>query len=350
MRPSKKTKKTTRARSRFYDIRYLGDEPLFLDNMPDDESRETTKAHAFNWYNYFYENRDLRKDVLDYAKRNMNGDYAKIKGYKDNDLSPTAAKYIRMASRGWILNEQEQEFVERSLLCAKGEDQGSDVKESKKGKPSPSVLLQELDTIEDGWIDGEWDNEYSIYNRQMALKEPVNHLRLVDQWVEGRLLEYTDHKGDYRGQDVSTRIEFLRRCVLELKRLATAKNARRKRKPKVRTADKIVAGVKYLKESTEYKLVSVDPERIVGAKRVWLFNVKNRHLEYYEGSLSVRGTTLTGWSKSKRTTLRRPSEFLDLVLTQTPLQVEKLWGQLSTKTYEGLKGRISRNHIILRVG
>ena len=54
-------------------------------------------------------------------------------------------------------------------------------------------------------------------------------------------------------------------------------------KPKVYSADKLVAKLKYSKVDDKYKLASIDPQ-IIGASELWVFNVKNRKIGKYIAS------------------------------------------------------------------
>jgi hypothetical protein len=136
---------------------------------------------------------------------------------------------------------------------------------------------------------------------------------------------------------------------------AASKATRKKRTPKARTADKQIKNLKYLKEDkVNYKLVSVDPLSVPGAFRLYTFNVKNRELCEYTtlsaNGFEIKGTTIQNFDPetSRKTRLRKPDDFLPIVLKKTVNQIDKEWKKLSTKTSEP-SGRINADTILLRV-
>ena len=85
-----------------------------------------------------------------------------------------------------------------------------------------------------------------------------------------------------------------------------------------------------------------------------MYNVKNRRLTEYKTNstkgFEVSGTTIKNICDTSRTaTLRRPTEILPLILSQTQKQIDKrVWGLLTTKISTP-NGRINNDCILLRV-
>lgn len=135
--------------------------------------------------------------------------------------------------------------------------------------------------------------------------------------------------------------------------MASKKAVRKSRKPRVKTADKQAEKVQYLKESTEYKVTSVHPNQVVGSKRVYMFNTKQRILTELvcrlPGGFEISGTTIKGLDEeaSRAIRLRKPLDFLPLVLSKTARQIDKEWTALTTKN-QAHSGRINKDTIILR--
>ena len=126
---------------------------------------------------------------------------------------------------------------------------------------------------------------------------------------------------------------------------------RKPRKTKPKTADKLVSKMKFQKEHTELKIVSIDPSKIIGAKELWVFNTKYNVLSHYwsEQGLSVKGTTLQGVdeSRSQQKKLRKPADTLPLITGSTPKAAERAFDNLKTKEAKP-NGRINEFIIILR--
>jgi hypothetical protein len=149
-------------------------------------------------------------------------------------------------------------------------------------------------------------------------------------------------------------LAFLSEMVDDAKRYMQKKKALRVSKPRVRTADKQVAKVNYLKESTDFKVSSINPMMIVGAKRLFTFNVRYRQLsEYVSNSgmgFEVKGTTVQNIDSENSSTviLRKPLDILPTVLGKSLRDIHKDMAKIKTKRTEAT-GRINKDTIILRV-
>jgi hypothetical protein len=151
-------------------------------------------------------------------------------------------------------------------------------------------------------------------------------------------------------------LEFLNQLVNDTDKFMASKKAlRTTRKPKVKTADKQVEKLNYAKESKEYKLTSIHPTSIIGAMRLYTFNVKYKELTEYVCQKSigfeVKGTTILGLDAdlSRSTKLRKPDDFIKAVLTKSANQIRKEWSELTTKTKDEVNGRINKDTILVRV-
>ena len=143
--------------------------------------------------------------------------------------------------------------------------------------------------------------------------------------------------------------------LIDLDKVRSAKKAQTKlRKPKVRTADKQVAKVKYCKDSKDFKLVSMAPVQVIGGMRLYVFNVKYKVITEYvcasATGFEIRGTTITNFDKdvSRSNSLRKPDIFLPIVQNKTPKQIGVEWNSLTTKTRVP-NGRINGDTVLLRV-
>lgn len=138
------------------------------------------------------------------------------------------------------------------------------------------------------------------------------------------------------------------------KYMQTKKAVRKTRIVKPLTADKQIKSIKYLKESDEYKLTSINPITVVRGQRLYTFNVKSRVLtEYVSNKMTgfeIKGTTLLNidLEKSRETRLRKPEEFLQIVMKQQPNKIDAAWKNLTTKTNTP-NGRINNDVLLLRV-
>ena len=132
---------------------------------------------------------------------------------------------------------------------------------------------------------------------------------------------------------------------------ATKKAAVRKPPQK----EKLVAKLKYLKNDTTLKLVSVNPVDIIGAQELWVYNVKTRKIGKYiaeemGGALGIKGTAITGFSESKsvQKTLRKPEVQLKDFLAAGKIQLRKYLDEIKATEIK-LNGRINVDTILLKV-
>ena len=262
----------------------------------------------------------------------------------------------------------------QEILESKKKNSG-DTANSQKNKPlTPQELLYrkvdstigyDLDTLEEEWIEGKTTNIdlYTQFQKHELKGAAVPYVR---NRVESMRSEYYDayHKNDEQlveaysylsRKELKRRLDVFDNMLSDLDKIqSAAKATRKKRKPKVRTADKQTKSLKYLKENGDYKLVSVDPLSVPGAFRLYTFNVKNRELCEYTtlsaNGFEIKGTTIQNFDPdtSRKTRLRKPDVFLPIVLKKTINQIHKEWEKLSTKTSEP-SGRINADTILLRV-
>lgn len=150
-------------------------------------------------------------------------------------------------------------------------------------------------------------------------------------------------------------LKFLDGLIDDVDKYIGAKKAVRKpRVAKPKAADKQVAKVQYMKQCPDYKLASIAPINIIGAMRLYLFNTKTRVITELisnaANGFEVKGTTVQGidMENSRSVKLRKPEDFIKVVMNKTPRQINKAWEELTTKSTEA-NGRINKDMIIMRV-
>lgn len=208
--------------------------------------------------------------------------------------------------------------------------------------------------------------EYSVYNEMVksdlnsfSAKHVMDYYIPLKEELEELINDKTpDLVEGYSHMSVPRRKQYLKlveSIVSDAERYVLSKKAQRKpSKPKTKTADKQVAKLNYAKESADFKLTSINPALIVGASRLYTFNVKYRTITEYvsqrAGGFEVRGSTIYGIDpdRTRAVRLRKPEEQLSAFLTKTPSAINKFWDTLTTKTITDVNGRINKDTIILR--
>lgn len=126
------------------------------------------------------------------------------------------------------------------------------------------------------------------------------------------------------------------------------------RAKKMQPKEKIVGKMKYLKQHEPLKLVSINPTDIIGAKELWVYNIKSRKLGRYVtdefDELTVKGTTIVNYSESLsiQKTLRKPEEKLSEFRSAGKVQLRKFLEDINT-TDTKLNGRINEDTVLLKV-
>jgi len=228
-----------------------------------------------------------------------------------------------------------------------------------------NTIMQDLLDLEDQWMDGEKAtiDLYGLFKKHGLTGSATLPVRQV---VEGWLLDYEDayHKrceqavegySHLKRPELNHRIKACQDMLLDLDKIKSAAKAVRKTRVKQpKAADKQVSKVKYLKEDLEFKLVSINPIQMVGKVRLYTFNTKTRMLTEYI-TQSINGFEFSGTSiknidnvNSRTVKLRKPDEFLPLVLNKTLKQIDTEWKKLTTKTSVP-NGRLNNDTILLRV-
>ena len=228
-----------------------------------------------------------------------------------------------------------------------------------------NTIMQELLDLEDKWIDGD-DATINIYDRFKYHGLTNTAISHVKPMIEGWLLDYEDayYKrcdqavegySHLKRSTLNHRIKVCKAMLEDLERIRSATKATRNVKVKrPKSVDKQVAKVQYKKEDNDYKIVSINPIQIPTKSRLYAFNTKSKMvIEYITESVNgfeISGSTIKNFSKglSRTICLRKPLDFLPIVLQKTPKQIDAAWQTLKTKT-KVPNGRINKDTILLRV-
>jgi|TARA_B110000908_G_scaffold167151_1_gene219571 hypothetical protein len=227
------------------------------------------------------------------------------------------------------------------------------------------TIFVDLDDLEEEWINGE-EPEFDLYNRLRLHGLTGKAADSVRKLLEGWLLDYTDSYNKVCEQAVEgyahikrtvmrRRIKHIELMLADCDKMKAASAATRKvSKPKVKSADKQITKLKFKKDDSEFKVVSINPILIIGAMRLYTFNAKTRELTEYVSRLAdgfaVKGTTLQGIDEevSRKIRLRKPEDLLPTVLSKTNKQINTAWDKLTTKQSKP-NGRINDDTVLLKV-
>ena len=352
-----------------------------------------------------------KKQVAAAKKGNVRptcGTYARILLDGCPDYNPSYAEYWESlpGTTGKVKPISETLHKWAKECIAKGETVVEEVKEEEKEKAKKYVpTIQErirdqaIDMVEDidEWLEGwvrdpaSFDPKAFDFKKHFGKLQPSQaHARKMKSFYEGVLADYDDlermptagqlKKMDELEADLWQQLKegYAHLKKAEIKKFRTAieelmsaldfiidqaKATRKPRKAKPKSASKLVEKLKYAKTNDKYKLASINPEDIVGASELWVFNAKTRKLGKYVASnvdpkgmqrdgtgLTVKGTTIIGFDEtaSIQKTLRKPEEQLKDFKSAGKVKLRKFLDEIAT-TDTKLNGRINLDTLLLKV-
>lgn len=364
-------KKAAVRRPKFADERWTGPEPQ--ENVTITDGGDTEYVKALNWYNYYYDTDQAKTWILEYLKKN---DYdanliADIKSAPTMRTIDTVGWMAKLMLRGWKFPQKSMEYFETRIQ----ENASFGVREKKtqtKQKTAVVVSIQDkvnakarelrgkLDEHIDAFTFDDLDNNFSLYNFLQEEKPSPVAMNLILTYVTALYQELLDKEGyeHLKAAKYKSWVKFHKALVDDANRYhSNMKITRQVRKPraiKVKPAAKLVEKMKFKKEDTEQKLVSINPVDIIKAQSLWVYNTKYRQLSVYhaidDGGLSVKGTTITQFDEKKSASkrLRKPSETLPQLLASGKVALRTFMDSIKTNTTVPT-GRINDDVILLRI-
>jgi hypothetical protein len=338
-------------------------------------------------YGYFYDHKDAFKWAEAWVKKNRTAsELADFKHSEDWRVNTTLGGLCKMHMAGAQLEEKYMnrinDGINAAIAIGKTNRQAEAASSTKPVKTSADILAEKIsDFIADveGVIDEYHDStvifdapNYSVYNelKKIAAPKPLAqkvydyYKPLFDEIEELIVKKTPDLVEGYKhlktAKEKKDFFEFIKNIIDDCQKYmnaATASKVRTVRKARVKKkvpVEKLVARVKYQKESAEYKLTSVDPAALVGATEAYLFNTKYRHLIQLVASsvdgFSIKGTTVINIREesSLKKTLRKPEDVLKEIGSTTKARASKVFLDLKTKA-AAANGRLNEETIILKV-
>lgn len=351
---------------RAINLQYLGIEP------DPATLQDGNHYRGYTWYSTFCDYNDAKEYLVTYLEAQGRPEASIIKNIAMHAIPLTLGWQARMQSRGVILNDEAKTYFEKTLDRV---TLSSDFVQEKpkrdlgtaKSEPNIQDFIREKvsDTI--GNIECLIDKGEPFNLYEILLKEefPARYASRIVDYYKPELQEFRDAlvddevKEGYRGY---TR-PMLK--ALEAKYLAIIEDAERygnmqkvarkpykKRAPKL---DKVLKTFKYQKECPEYKVVSIDPSKILDKEEVWLFNTKYLTLTVLRaidrGGLKIKGTSILGYDEKNSMTKkigRKTEETLKKLLDGGKRVANKIMSEINATQLEA-NNRCGENTIILKV-
>ena len=277
---------------------------------------------ALNWYRNapakmypkfikeYMEKQSFSKDEISRA----------IKGPKKAYEYFAAAAYGRMVCRGTTLPEDASKKLKESIQYLLSKNQ------TKIEEETPKVNVQ--DHIREKAHRLICSLELEIDSFAEALKKSKKHSYDLVEWfkrheVKAAQADYISTHFQPRLQDINLALEgdkemkeayswltkpSLRKyadfygeiITLAKEQVSVAKTSRKPRKKKEKTPEQLVAKMVYMKEFPDLSIKSINPQEIIGANRLVLYNTKTQVVSVYNASelssgLSVKGNKILNY-------------------------------------------------------
>jgi hypothetical protein len=345
------------------------------------------------WYRLESSNKELKPKVIDWMGRIgcTKEDISAFKKTKDNRCGTTMGAIAACLIKGMPairkdFNDGKDSSAwlrtEISRVISEGKDDKDDSEEVvavKKDVYTPSIqervrdasmlMTEEIETaIEAFQTDPEaFDPKaFKVLNVLKAKQAKAAHTRIIKSFYEGNLrelIEVANTKDEQLKEGYSHLTKaHLKKITAFYQEVVSAcdmlgQEAKVNRKPRAKKPtdkSKIVGKLKYMKTNEPLKLVSVNPEDIIGAQELWIYNSKTRKLGRYVAEefkeLGVKGTTITGFSESKsiQKTIRKPEEKLKEFKAAGKVALRKFLDDINA-TDARMNGRLNEETVLLKV-
>ena len=260
-----------------------------------------------------------------------------------------------------IIDVKKQAALDKKELEKKSRPKIS-IQDRLQGKVEDFISI--IESRVDDYIDSNYKLKYDVYNHMIEIGCKAMHARkmrpfYVDCYNE--LVDVYNKEDEYYMESWShlkpkyhkTMMDFYGTIVDDLDRIIKNSTAQRKpRKKKTLSASRLIKNLKYQQEFTDLKLVSINPEKIIGASELWVFNTRYKTLGVYHAVNSVRGLSVKGCTvqhfdedTSIQKTARKPKEVLNVLNKRT---LKAMLKNMKTKE-QTMTGRINAQTILLGV-
>lgn len=298
---------------------------------------------SFDWYNNCVKDIDKKKWVVKWAVENgFNQD--DVKSIPESYLS-TLGSMVRIEQNGFKFNQvhSQKMFSLVSELIGQFKEFNKKPTVKKRVVDKVGLVMTDFDEAIDSVFDLKTNISISI---NYPLSSPnINELKTYYK-NQQELLE-TDHY-------LYRRFFKVHQDIIDV--LSSHVN-RRVRKPRVKKQvpkSKQVSKLKFMKLDKQLNIKSINPEKIIGAKKLVVFNTNNRkltifHADDQELGLQIKGSTLLNFSDSSSLKMiRQPQNKLPEFISATKSKTDKIFKQIKAIS-SPVTGRINSHCILLKI-
>jgi hypothetical protein len=355
------------------DEKMMGQEPGVIENVVENDPRVSA---AYNYYNYMFNSASGKKWVIEYMK---NHSYTKeqissVESAPHSQIGITACSVARIINNGTKLPDKSIKFLHDTI--DKAIEVGSKIPASTPSstpniqdriKQKQNAVIADVEDELDKFYNNNYTGTFSFYQFSQTKQLKPAHAKAVREYYTrllDELKELTQPKPDkdlvegyshLNKSQIKSYYAFVSSICSDAERFSVnTKVVRSPRKKKAKSATDLIKGLKFKKDDAALKLTSANPETIIGAKALWVYNTKYKTIGVYyastERGLNIKGSTVTQFNAatSLSKTARKPEEVIDKTLRASPAASKKILETLTTKE-NMMNGRINNETILLRV-
>ena len=334
-----------------------------------DEYR-TSLMKALGYYNLNMDNSERAKVVLNYLKKTNKKYYDVLSKAPDYEFL-SLGSVITILNKGEYLSDKDQKGIQDKLDSLYEYYSYAQPEEVDPRPKAPVISIEKrvIDAARTASEDIDYAIDKFIHSKVWDFNTKAHLLsNNVSGMVAKKIGDYYKLNVDeideaLAGTDeqLTEGYSFLTKTELKKFRAAIQSivddcaqhqvTVKKPRAVKVKAPALVVKKLKYMFKHDLLNLKSINPADIVGAKELWVYNIKYRKLVAYvaddSDSLTVKGTTIINYSiaKSWSWTLRNPEKFFkDTQIGKRPLNAAAK--ALTTKPVAP-NGRINEETILL---
>jgi len=292
---------------------------------------------ALNRYHLSYDREDAKKWVIDYCNHHSLHDIAKILNDKEFYYYTSICSLgfcCRLNMRG-ASNVVTDEMIRQKLALIEPKRR-EEKKVVRQHRPNPLGVL----------YDAAYDQSIDLLKPQtIKLEGTASDINDVLKQAKRDLDDVQQHPEEYDKSVIKPLTVFIQSV---LNQTPVRKTVVRVAKPK--PPSKLVPRLRYQREHSALGLKSINPEKIIGAKELYVYDVEKRQLSYFvaDNKLSVNGINIIDYNpeNSFAVTIRKPEELFALTPTHRTL-ASKVKTIKSVK--KSVRQRLTENTILLSV-
>lgn len=347
-----------------------GAEPKF---DSENEIDETIFIKTLNWYALNVSDNEREKFIPEYLKKNgYSPDRYKGISASDWNSNPTLAHACRIVLRGAILSEKHKNYLHNGIENLLGKN-ASVIDSSKKVINIQDRINEAADAVIgelEGYLDDYIRDKFKAHGSAKAIFMEKNiksvHANKILAWAKDRRKEFAnilitkdadliEGYSNFKKSELKKIVAMFDAFITDCMEIINSRNVSKKpRKRKVKTPEQLISKLQYCKQDKVYGFSSVNPEKIISANQVWVFNVKTRKLGVYTAQdaagLSIKGSTVLNYSRDASTakTLRKPLETIPELIKSGKGFLKTFLKNINAKESQ-LTGRINSDTILVRV-